>query len=159
MSLLAIVISLLSLFLGNGRAYNSPSFSNSFSSKSLLNLKKTSIYQTVLDVPTAEEVDEKVILITAKAMSHIADLKLKNNGNGCLRMGVRSGGCSGMSYLMDFIKEEEITEEDHIETYGDVRCVVDPKSLLYLYGLQLDYSDDLIGGGFKFSNPNAETAW
>jgi iron-sulfur cluster assembly protein len=74
-------------------------------------------------------------------------------------MGVRSGGCSGMSYLMDFIKEEEITEEDHIETYGDVRCVVDPKSLLYLYGLQLDYSDDLIGGGFKFSNPNAETAW
>ena len=38
------------------------------------------------------------------------------------------------------------------------RCAVDPKSLLYLYGLQLDYSDELIGGGFKFSNPNAETS-
>ena len=99
-----------------------------------------------------------MIIITPKAMAHISDLKAKQ-GLGTLRMGVRSGGCSGMSYVMDFILDNQITDEDHIEAYGDVKCVVDPKSLLYLYGLQLDYSDELIGGGFKFSNPNAETAW
>ena len=91
-------------------------------------------------------------------MAHISDLRTKQ-GLDTLRMGVRSGGCSGMSYVMDFIVEDQITEDDHIELYDDVKCVVDPKSLLYLYGLQLDYSDELIGGGFKFSNPNAETAW
>ena len=91
-------------------------------------------------------------------MAHISDLKSRQ-GLGTLRMGVRSGGCSGMSYVMDFIVDGQITEDDHIELYGDVKCVVDPKSLLYLYGLQLDYSDELIGGGFKFSNPNAETSW
>ena len=39
---------------------------------------------------------------------------------------------------------------------GTIRCVIDPKSLMFLYGLQLDYSDELIGGGFSFANPNAE---
>lgn len=76
-----------------------------------------------------------------------------------LRMGVRSGGCSGMSYVMDFCTEESINmEEDQIDIYSQdkIKCVVDSKSMLYLYGLQLDYSTQLIGGGFKFYNPNAE---
>lgn len=114
------------------------------------------IFSTVQDAPS--DVEEKIIIITPKAMAHISDLKMRQ-GLGTLRMGVRSGGCSGMSYVMDFIVDNQITEDDHIELYGDVKCVVDPKSLLYLYGLQLDYSDELIGGGFKFSNPNAETSW
>ena len=110
-------------------------------------------------MPTTAEVDEKVILITSKAMSHIRDLKEKmQDGKTCLRMGVKSGGCSGMSYVMDFIAEDGINDDDHIEMNGDIKCAVDPKSLLYLYGLQLDYIDELIGGGFKFSNPNAETS-
>ena len=78
-----------------------------------------------------------------------------------LRMGVRSGGCSGMSYVMDFTTIDDINKEgddDMIDTYEDdkIQCVVDCKSMLYLYGLQLDYSTALIGGGFKFYNPNAE---
>ena len=76
-----------------------------------------------------------------------------------LRMGVRSGGCSGMSYVMDFCTKDSINpEEDQIDTYthDKIQCVVDSKSMLYLYGLQLDYSTQLIGGGFKFYNPNAE---
>jgi iron-sulfur cluster assembly protein len=109
----------------------------------------------------------------------LLSLKKSDDGNLYIRMGVKSGGCSGMSYVMDIIKPEEVTEEDHIEMYDDVKCVVDPKSLLYIYGLKLgyykiflnntynfiimllkkDYSDELIGGGFKFSNPNAETSW
>ena len=75
-----------------------------------------------------------------------------------LRMGVRNGGCSGLSYVMDFSTADEIQEEDEVDTYENegIQCVVDAKSLLYLYGLELDYSDELIGGGFKFFNPNAE---
>lgn len=105
---------------------------------------------------------ERVIVITDKAMSHLSFLRSKQEGGGVvtLRMGVRAGGCSGMSYLMDFIKEEEVTLDDHVEEYAEmgIKCVVDPKSLLFLYGLQLDYSDELIGGGFKFTNPNAGTS-
>lgn len=75
-----------------------------------------------------------------------------------LRMGVRNGGCSGLSYVMDFSTADAIEEDDEVDTYDEqnIQCVVDSKSLLYLYGLELDYSDELIGGGFKFFNPNAE---
>ena len=77
-----------------------------------------------------------------------------------LRVGVRSGGCSGMSYTMDFIGEDEINSDDKIYDYSlseDVafQVVCDPKSLLYIYGMQLDFSTELIGGGFNFTNPNA----
>jgi len=54
-----------------------------------------------------------------------------------LRMGVKSGGCSGMSYVMEFIKPEDVTPEDHVEEYEGIKCVVDPKALLYIYGLKL----------------------
>eukprot|EP00953_Heterococcus_sp_UTEX-ZZ885_P019608 10951-Heterococcus_DN1.PRE.2 len=131
-------------------------------------------------------------------------------------MGVRSGGCSGLSYVMDLVEESAVMEEDMIEEYPEelaaavclglelvaatahwqldcsvsaclgqlaaanpcasaaaptatvtllllhsqygFKCAIDPKSVLYLYGLQLDYSDALIGGGFQFQNPNAESA-
>ena len=100
---------------------------------------------------------ENVIQLTQKAKEHLSNLKKENKL--FLRMGVRSGGCSGMSYVMDIISEDAVTEEDHLEEIDDIKCVIDPKSLLYLYGLRLDYSSELIGGGFKFSNPNAETSW
>ena len=63
-----------------------------------------------------------------------------------------------MSYVMDFSKAEDIQEDDAIDEYPgeQIQCVVDAKSMLYLYGLELDYSNELIGGGFKFYNPNAE---
>ena len=59
---------------------------------------------------------------------------------------------------MDFTTEAAIGEDDVVDEYPDIglKCIVDPKSMLYLYGLQLDYSEELIGGGFKFFNPNAE---
>jgi iron-sulfur cluster assembly accessory protein len=117
------------------------------------------VYSTATESPADVSIEENVIKITPKAMKHISELKAKmNDGKNCLRMGVKAGGCSGMSYVMDFCSEAEITADDHIEEYDSIKCVVDPKSLLYLYGLQLDYSDELIGGGFKFSNPNAETS-
>ena len=58
-----------------------------------------------------------------------------------------------MSYVMDIAKEgDTIAEDDAVDEYPGVQCVVDAKSMLYLYGLELDYSDELVGGGFKFIN-------
>lgn len=102
--------------------------------------------------------EEKAIIITPNAMNHLQSLQDKVGGGKCFRMGVKAGGCSGMSYVMDFIPNEQISDDDYTEEFGGIKCVMDPKSMLYLYGLQLDYSDELIGGGFKFSNPNAETS-
>ena len=104
--------------------------------------------------------DGKGILITGTAIQQISNL-IKNQVNKkALRVGVRSGGCSGMSYTMDFIGEDEINSDDKIYDYSlseDVafQVVCDPKSLLYIYGMQLDFSTELIGGGFNFTNPNA----
>ncbi len=58
---------------------------------------------------------------------------------------------------MDFEPRDKITENDSIVEHDGIEMVCDHKSLLYLFGLQLDYSTALIGGGFKFKNPNAET--
>jgi|EP01082_Thalassiosira_pseudonana_P001261 iron-sulfur cluster assembly accessory protein len=113
--------------------------------------------------------EDAIIQIKPKAMARLIELKQKRDADTknpiddpssplILRMGVRNGGCSGLSYVMDFSTSDEIEEEDEIDNYEKegIQCVVDAKSLLYLYGLELDYSDDLIGGGFKFFNPNAE---
>jgi len=104
--------------------------------------------------------DGKGILITNDAIQQISALLKNQIDKKALRVGVRSGGCSGMSYTMDFIASEEINSDDKIYDYslGDTeffQVVCDPKSLLYIYGMQLDFSKDLIGGGFNFTNPNA----
>lgn len=121
----------------------------------VLTLSSTVATPLETSAPTDEDT---IINITEKARKHLETLK-KDANELYLRMGVRSGGCSGMSYIMDVIEPSAITEEDQIVDYENIKCVVDPKSLLYLYGLELDYSDELIGGGFKFQNPNAETSW
>lgn len=105
--------------------------------------------------------EDAVINIKPKAMKRLRELREKQKDQDAfmvLRMGVRNGGCSGLSYVMDFSTEDEIQEDDEIDEYSaeKLKCVVDAKSMLYLYGLELDYSEDLIGGGFKFFNPNAE---
>eukprot|EP00752_Nemacystus_decipiens_P004413 g4030.t1 len=107
-----------------------------------------------------DEVMEKIVNIRPKAMDHLQELRRSQGSEGeiFLRMGVRSGGCSGLSYIMDLIKKEEITEDDMVEEYDGFKCVIDPKSVLYLFGLELDFSDALIGGGFQFQNPNAESS-
>ena len=105
-------------------------------------------------------VDGKGILITEPAMKQLAALMTQQGDTKVLRVGVRSGGCSGMSYTMDFIEAAEIRSDDEQYVYEptgapSVTVVSDPKSLLYIYGMQLDFSSALIGGGFNFTNPNA----
>ncbi|XP_024395719.1 uncharacterized protein [Physcomitrium patens] len=97
------------------------------------------------------------IMLTEKALSHLMKLKASQDKELCLRVGVRQGGCSGMSYVMDFEESSNLRPDDSIIDYDGFKMVCDPKSLLFLFGMQLDYSDALIGGGFSFSNPNASS--
>ncbi len=104
--------------------------------------------------------DGKGILITNDAIEQISNLLKGQSDKKALRVGVRSGGCSGMSYTMDFIGNDEINPDDKVYDYSlnadqSFQVVCDPKSLLYIYGMQLDFSKELIGGGFNFVNPNA----
>ena len=104
--------------------------------------------------------DGRGIQITEPAMRQLANLVTQQGSTKVLRVGVRSGGCSGMSYTMDFVDAAAIHSDDETYRYDPAdgksfQVVCDPKSLLYIYGMQLDFSDALIGGGFNFTNPNA----
>ena len=77
-----------------------------------------------------------------------------NPTNDYVRVGVKSGGCSGLSYELKF--DSEKIDGDQIFEDNDVRIVVDKKSYLYLIGTTLDYSGGLNGTGFVFNNPNAQ---
>ena len=93
--------------------------------------------------------DGKGILITNDAIEQISNLLKGQSDKKALRVGVRSGGCSGMSYTMDFIGTNEINPDDKVYDYSlkadqSFQVVCDPKSLLYIYGMQLDFSKELI---------------
>ncbi len=70
-----------------------------------------------------------------------------------LRVGVRGGGCSGLTYDVKF--DNQTRDYDRVFELGGVKLVCDSKSLTYLDGMMIDYSTELVGGGFKFVNPNA----
>jgi iron-sulfur cluster assembly protein/iron-sulfur cluster insertion protein len=96
-----------------------------------------------------------MIVLTDTATVKVAELLVaEDQPELSLRVAVRPGGCSGLSYEMFFDSEKAA---DDIElTYGDVRVVVDPASAEYLDGASLDYKDALQGGGFTINNPNAQ---
>lgn len=95
------------------------------------------------------------ITISEQALKQITVLKNSYDSDVHLRIGVRQGGCSGMSYSMNFEGVEHLKDTDEKLSLDNFSIVCDPKSLLYLYGLSLDFSTELIGGGFQFFNPNA----
>ena len=72
-----------------------------------------------------------------------------------LRVGVKGGGCSGFSYILDLTEQQRETDEE-FEQHG-VRIVCDPKSHLYLDGVSIDFKDEVMGRGFVFNNPNASS--
>lgn len=73
-----------------------------------------------------------------------------------LRLGVRGGGCSGVSYAIEFA--DKIRTRDHVFVFDALQVVVDPKSLIYLRGSVLDYEVKLMQHGFKFRNPNEKAS-
>jgi iron-sulfur cluster assembly protein len=104
---------------------------------------------------SATQLQQRGIQLTDSALRQVQFLREKQGKDLCLRVGVRQGGCSGMSYMMDFIDPSATREDDEVFSHEGFQLVCDRKSLLYLYGLVLDYSDAMIGGGFQFTNPNA----
>ena len=93
------------------------------------------------------------VKLTPEAIAEAKRMMAKENRQGVgLRIGVKGGGCSGLSYFMDFDqKKEKDTEFD----FQGLKVYVDPKSFLYLKGTTLDYADSLQEKGFRFINPNA----
>jgi iron-sulfur cluster assembly protein len=102
-----------------------------------------------------ETSSDAIVTLTENAVRRVKEiLREKDNPNLLLRVGVRGGGCSGLSYSLNFA--EETAQHDTVYEVDGVKVVVDAKSALYLYGTQLDFSNDLTAGGFKFINPNAK---
>ncbi|XP_024978485.1 iron-sulfur assembly protein IscA, chloroplastic [Cynara cardunculus var. scolymus] len=95
------------------------------------------------------------IALTDNALEHLNKMRSERSEDLCLRIGVKQGGCSGMSYTMEFESKENARPDDTVMEYNGFVIVCDPKSLLFIFGMQLDFSDALIGGGFSFKNPNA----
>jgi iron-sulfur cluster assembly protein len=97
-----------------------------------------------------------MIKITETALEHLKDvMKEEGIGDGThfLRVGVKGGGCSGLSYVMDF--DTDITDMDEVIDLPELKVVIDKKSVLYLFGTELQYSSGLNGKGFQWVNPNA----
>ena len=97
-----------------------------------------------------------MITISDKALEHLVTLMVSQQitpDTHKLRVGVKGGGCSGLSYVMDF--DNQVTDMDEIVDLGPLSVIIDKKSVLYLYGTELEFSDGLNGKGFHWVNPNA----
>jgi len=95
-----------------------------------------------------------MITLTEKAASHVQSFLAKRGKGVALRLGVRTSGCSGMAYKLEFA--DAINPDDlQFDCHG-VKVVIDPKSLPYLEGTELDYTREGLNEGFKFRNPNVK---
>src|SRR5688500_5056369 len=95
-----------------------------------------------------------MIQVSEKAARKAVSLAQKDNKPAILRVGVRGGGCSGLSYFLDFT--DAIQEGDTTLEIEGLKVICDPKSLEFIDGMSLDFDSNLLGGGFKFHNPNAK---
>ncbi|BEI34994.1 iron-sulfur cluster assembly protein IscA [Polynucleobacter sp. HIN6] len=94
------------------------------------------------------------ITLTEKAANHV-NRSLQKRGKGCgLRLGVRTTGCSGLAYQLEYV-DEAAPEDQVFESYG-IKIFVDPKSLTYIDGTELDFVREGLNEGFKFQNPNVK---
>lgn len=96
------------------------------------------------------------VTLSERAASHVANYLSKRGKGIGLRLGVRTSGCSGVAYKLEFadvIEPEDVTFESH-----GVKVLIDAKSLAYLDGTELDYTREGLNEGFKFNNPNVKDA-
>lgn len=96
------------------------------------------------------------VTLTPKAVQKAREaLAKRGTPDAMLRLGVRGGGCSGFSYVIEFA--DETSPRDRVFEFDGLRVAVDPKSLVFLHGTTLDYEVKLMQHGFKFVNPNEQT--
>jgi iron-sulfur cluster assembly protein len=95
-----------------------------------------------------------MITLTEKAAAHVQSFLVKRGKGVALRLGVRTSGCSGMAYKLEFA--DAVNPDDlQFDCHG-VKVVIDPKSLPYLEGTELDYTREGLNEGFRFRNPNVK---
>ncbi len=99
---------------------------------------------------------EALVKLTAAAGKKVAALAAREKQGDLLRLAITGGGCNGLSYKMRFIPEPR--KGDIVVRTGGASVAVDAKTALYLRGTELDYSHQMVGGGFKFANPNAKAS-
>lgn len=94
------------------------------------------------------------VTLTSSAANRV-EKYLQNRGKGLgLRLGVKTTGCSGMAYTLEFV--DEMRPEDKVFESHGVKILVDPKSLVYIDGTELDFAKEGLNEGFKFNNPNVK---
>jgi len=96
---------------------------------------------------------DATVQVTPKAIEKIRQTFEREGVFGGLRLGILGGGCSGLSYQFKF--ETKPRERDNVFEFDGIKIFIDPKSLIYLRGLTLDYKESLMQSGFVFENPNA----
>lgn len=102
------------------------------------------------------EGNENLVRLTAAAGRKVAALIAREQQGGWLRIAISGGGCNGLSYKLKFAPEPR--RGDIVVRSAGIDVLVDGKTALYLKGTEVDYSDRLIAGGFKFANPNAKAS-
>lgn len=107
-------------------------------------------------VEGVREGNENLVRLTAAAGAKVAALVAREKQGDYLRIAITGGGCNGLSYKLRFAPEPK--RGDILVRSAGVPVLVDAKTALYLKGTVLDYSDKMIGGGFKFTNPNAKAS-
>lgn len=113
--------------------------------------------ESKVDTPEGVRVgNEKLILVTEAAGAKLNALIEREQQGDYLRVKITGGGCNGLSYKMKFVSDTK--RGDILVRSAGASVLVDTKSALYLKGTHLDYSDKMVGGGFKFSNPNAKSS-
>lgn len=100
--------------------------------------------------------NENLVRLTEPAGAKVQSLISREKQGEYLRIAITGGGCNGLSYKLRFAPEPK--RGDIVVATGGARVLVDPKTALYLKGTILDYSNRMVGGGFKFSNPNAKAS-
>ena len=96
------------------------------------------------------------VTLTQKAANHVQSF-LARRGRGLgLRVGVRTSGCSGMAYVLEFA--DEINADDQVFESNGVKVIVDTRSMVYLEGTEVDFAKEGLNEGFKFNNPNVKDA-
>ncbi len=95
----------------------------------------------------------QVLSLTQAAIDRIKHL-VETQGNGApgIQIGVRTAGCSGMSYTIDFVND--IAEDAELVDADGIKVVIDPTAVMYLVGTEMDFVEDKLGSAFKFKNPN-----
>ena len=95
------------------------------------------------------------ISMTQTAIEHVHQYMQKRGQGEGIRLGIRTTGCSGMAYVLEFV--DHVDASDRVFENSGIKIVVDPKSLIYLQGTELDYVREGLNEGFKFNNPNVKS--